>query len=67
MATEVVSSLTRNAHLLHKRSIAAHTETDAVRTVLAAMGVDYAQGYAIDRPQLLDAYAAAMAPASMRA
>ena len=67
LATEVVSSITRIAHLLHKRTIAEHTETDAVRAVLAAMGVDYAQGYAIDRPQLLDAYAAAVAPASMRA
>jgi diguanylate cyclase (GGDEF)-like protein len=67
LATEVVSSITRIAHLLHKRTIAEHTETEAVRAVLAAMGVDYAQGYAIDRPQLLDAYATAMAPASMRA
>jgi diguanylate cyclase (GGDEF)-like protein len=67
LATEVVSSITRIAHLLHKRTIAEHTETDAVRAVLAAMGVDYAQGYAIDRPQPLEAYAAAMAPASIRA
>jgi diguanylate cyclase (GGDEF)-like protein len=67
LATEVVSSISRIAHLLHKRTIAEHTETDAVRAVLAAMGVDYAQGYAIDRPQPLDAYAAAMAPASIQA
>jgi len=67
LATEVVSSITRIAHLLHKRTIAEHTETDAVRAVLATMGVDYAQGYAIDRPRPLDAYAAAMVPASMRA
>jgi diguanylate cyclase (GGDEF)-like protein len=66
LAIEVVSSITRIAHLLHKRTIAEHTETDAVRAVLVAMGVDYAQGYAIDRPQLLDAYATAMAPESMR-
>jgi EAL domain-containing protein (putative c-di-GMP-specific phosphodiesterase class I) len=67
LATEVVSSISRIAHLLRKRTIAEHTETDAVRAVLAAMGVDYAQGYAIDRPQPLDAYAAAMAPASIQA
>ena len=65
LATEVVSSITRIAHLLDKRTIAEHTETDAVRAVLAAMGVDYAQGYAIDRPQPLDAYAAVMGTAQI--
>src|SRR4029453_6745157 len=45
LASEVVSSITRIAHLLHKRTIAEHTENDVVRGVLATMGVDYAQGY----------------------
>jgi EAL domain-containing protein (putative c-di-GMP-specific phosphodiesterase class I) len=67
LASEVVSSITRIAHLLHKRTIAEHTENDVVRGVLATMGVDYAQGYAIDRPQPLDAYAAAMLPDDARA
>ena len=36
--------------LLHKRTIAEHTENESVRAALAALGVDYAQGFAIDRP-----------------
>ena len=60
LAAEVVSSITRIAHLLHKRTIAEHTETESVRAALTTLGVDYAQGFAIDRPQPLDAYLAAM-------
>ena len=60
LSAEVVSSITRIAHLLHKRTIAEHTETESVRAALTALGVDYAQGYAIDRPQPLDAYIASL-------
>jgi diguanylate cyclase (GGDEF)-like protein len=60
LSAEVVSSITRIAHLLHKRTIAEHTETESVRAALTELGVDYAQGFAIDRPQPLDAYLAAM-------
>jgi len=60
LAAEVVSSITRIAHLLHKRTIAEHTETESVRAALTTLGVDYAQGFAIDRPQPLDAYIAAI-------
>ena len=56
LAAEVVSSITRIAHILNKRTIAEHTETDSVRTALAQLGVDYAQGFAIDRPQAFDSY-----------
>lgn len=56
LSAEVVRSITRIAHLLGKRTIAEHTETEAIRAALAAMGVDYAQGYAIDRPRSLEAY-----------
>jgi EAL domain-containing protein (putative c-di-GMP-specific phosphodiesterase class I) len=65
LSAEVVSSITRIAHLLHKRTIAEHTENESVRAALAALGVDYAQGFAIDRPQPFDAYLdALLAPAS---
>jgi EAL domain-containing protein (putative c-di-GMP-specific phosphodiesterase class I) len=63
LAAEVVSSITRIAHLLHKRTIAEHTENESVRAALSALGVDYAQGFAIDRPQPLEAYLAAIAAA----
>ncbi|HSR65346.1 MAG TPA: EAL domain-containing protein, partial [Xanthomonadaceae bacterium] len=62
LAAEVVRSITRIAHMLHKRTIAEHTESESVRAALAALGVDYAQGFAIDRPQPLAHYLAALAP-----
>jgi diguanylate cyclase (GGDEF)-like protein len=60
LSAEVVSSITRIAHLLQKRTIAEHTENESVRAALAAMGVDYAQGFAIDRPQPFETYLASL-------
>jgi EAL domain-containing protein (putative c-di-GMP-specific phosphodiesterase class I) len=60
LSAEVVRSITRIAHMLHKRTIAEHTESASVREALAALGVDYAQGFAIDRPQPLDSYFATL-------
>lgn len=56
LAAEVVRSITKISHLLMKKTIAEHTETLAQRDALAALGVDFAQGYAIDRPMPLDDY-----------
>jgi len=56
LAAEVVRSITHIAHLLDKRTIAEHTETRVQRDALTALGVDYAQGYAIDRPSPLAEY-----------
>jgi diguanylate cyclase (GGDEF)-like protein len=64
LSAEVVGSITRIAHLLRKRTIAEHTETEAVRAALAALGVDYAQGYAIDHPQPLRGYLDALVDAA---
>ncbi|HEX7384898.1 MAG TPA: EAL domain-containing protein, partial [Burkholderiaceae bacterium] len=50
LAAEVVRSITHIAHLLDKRTIAEHTESQAQRAALRELGVDFAQGYAIDRP-----------------
>jgi diguanylate cyclase (GGDEF)-like protein len=61
LSAEVVRSITRIAHLLRKRTIAEHTESEAIREALTAFGVDYAQGYAIDHPQPLPAYLAGLA------
>ncbi|MEO6138200.1 MAG: EAL domain-containing protein [Luteimonas sp.] len=60
LSAEVVSSIARIAHLLNKRTIAEHTETESVRAALTTLGVDYAQGFAIDRPQPFDAYLAGL-------
>jgi EAL domain-containing protein (putative c-di-GMP-specific phosphodiesterase class I) len=52
----VVRSITHIAHLLDKRTIAEHTENRALLESLRALGVDFAQGYAIDRPEPLATY-----------
>jgi diguanylate cyclase (GGDEF)-like protein len=56
LAAEVVRSITHIAHLLDKRTIAEHTETRALLDSLRTLGVDFAQGYAIDRPEPLAGY-----------
>ena len=62
----MVRSITHIAHLLDKRTIAEHTETRALVESLRALGVDFAQGYAIDRPEPLAAYFERMAAKQAR-
>jgi diguanylate cyclase (GGDEF)-like protein len=64
LAGAVVRSITDIAHVLDKRAIAEHVEDMRQREALAAIGVDYVQGYAIDRPVPIDDY---FAPAGPRA
>ena len=59
LSLAVVRSINEIAHVLGKHSIAEHTESDAQRRSLAALGVDYAQGHAIDRPLPIASYFAA--------
>jgi len=56
LAGAVVRSITDIAHVLDKRAIAEHVEHPRQREVLAGIGVDYIQGYAIDRPMPIDDY-----------
>ncbi|MEO5596766.1 MAG: EAL domain-containing protein [Lysobacteraceae bacterium] len=56
LAAEVVRSITSIAHVLKKRTIAEHTESIRLRDALITMGVDYAQGYAIEHPIAIDRY-----------
>jgi diguanylate cyclase (GGDEF)-like protein len=56
LAAAVVRSITQIAHVLHKRTIAEHTENEQSIAVLTKLGVDFGQGYAIDRPQPLATY-----------
>jgi len=51
-------TVTRIAHVLEKHTIAEHIETLLQRDARRELGVDYAQGYAIDRPQPLAQYSA---------
>ena len=56
LAEAVVRSINEIAHVLDKRSIAEHTESERDRQALLALGVDYAQGFGIDRPQPIADY-----------
>ncbi|HEY2345316.1 MAG TPA: EAL domain-containing protein [Xanthomonadaceae bacterium] len=56
LSAAVVRSITQIAHVLHKKTIAEHTENQELIRVLTDLGVDFGQGYAIDRPQPLASY-----------
>ncbi len=51
----IVESVNRIAHIAGLRTIAEYVENDALFERLRQMGVDYAQGWAIQRPQPLQA------------
>ncbi len=50
----MVKSVTEIGHFMDKKIIAECVESNASLEVLRQIGVDYAQGYAIQRPQLID-------------
>ncbi len=50
----MVKSVTEIGHFMGKKIIAECVESNASLEVLRQIGVDYAQGYAIQRPQLID-------------
>lgn len=62
LALAIVRSIAEIARVMHKQTIAEYTESEAVRAHLLALGVDYAQGFAIDRPMPLDEYFRAPQP-----
>lgn len=49
----VVKSITEIGHFMGKQIIAEYVENDAILAMLREIGVDYAQGYVIDRPRRL--------------
>lgn len=57
----IVSSINNIAHEMGKQTIAEFAENQEVINLLRKLGVDYAQGYGISRPQPLDEVAGAMA------
>lgn len=56
LSTAIIRSITDIAHVLKKRTIAEQTENDSVCSVLRALGVDYAQGFGIHKPQPIGDY-----------
>jgi EAL domain-containing protein (putative c-di-GMP-specific phosphodiesterase class I) len=49
----VVKSITEIGHFMGKKIIAEYVENDAILGLLREIGVDYAQGYVIDKPRRL--------------
>jgi EAL domain-containing protein (putative c-di-GMP-specific phosphodiesterase class I) len=47
----MVRSINEIGHLTGKQTIAEFAETDEIVTMLRGIGVDFAQGYAIDEPR----------------
>lgn len=52
----VVKSITEIGHFMGKEIIAEYVENDSILKMLRDIGVDYAQGYAIAKPQQLSLY-----------
>lgn len=52
-AESMIATITQLAHSLNLSTVAEYVETEEIRTRIAALGVDYGQGFAIARPQPL--------------
>ncbi len=50
----MVKSINEMAHVMGKKTVAEFVESDALIDILIALGVDYAQGYAIGHPMPID-------------
>ncbi|MFZ5722907.1 MAG: DUF1631 family protein [Pseudomonadota bacterium] len=51
----MVRSINEMAHFMGKRTIAEYVENDEILARLREIGIDYAQGYGIEKPKPLDA------------
>lgn len=54
----IVRSMNEVAHFMGMKTIAEYVEDDPIRDRLARIGVDYAQGYGVEKPMLLKELAA---------
>ena len=50
---ELVRSINEIGHVMGKRTIAEFVESREILAALGAIGVDYAQGFALGEPELL--------------
>ena len=50
----MVKSINEIGHVMGKRTIAEFVESEEVLQRMRELGIDYAQGYALGRPELLD-------------
>jgi diguanylate cyclase (GGDEF)-like protein len=56
LSIAVVRAITDIAHVLDKQTIAEHTESEADFDTLRALGVDFAQGFGIHRPEPIEQF-----------
>lgn len=56
LALAIVRSIADIGRVMKKETIAECAETEAIRRRLAELGVDYAQGYAVDEPMPIERY-----------
>jgi EAL domain-containing protein (putative c-di-GMP-specific phosphodiesterase class I) len=50
----MVKSINDIGHVMGMKTIAEFVENDEIKSMLTAIGVDYAQGYGIEKPRPLD-------------
>ncbi len=50
----MVQAITQLAHTMSISTVAEYVETDEIRNRIATLGVDYAQGFAVGRPQPIE-------------
>jgi len=56
VALAIIRSIADIGRVLQKQTIAECAETEAIRRCLVGLGVDYAQGYALDEPMPIERY-----------
>lgn len=52
----IVNSMTEMVHLMGREVVASQVEDKASLEILKSMGVDYAQGYCIEKPRLINSF-----------
>lgn len=50
----MVRSINEMGHLMGKKTIAEYVENDQIRALMAELGVDYVQGFGVEKPRPLD-------------
>ena len=56
IAASMVAAVQQVAQVMHLKTVAEFVENEAIRAMAKKMGVSFAQGYAIGRPQPLDSF-----------
>ncbi|HUO82324.1 MAG TPA: EAL domain-containing protein [Gammaproteobacteria bacterium] len=67
VSESMVRAITEVGHAMGLKIIAEYVENARIERCLAEIGVDYAQGYAIERPVPLDQHLARVRPATLEA